>query len=356
MEKTKLELCMEAFPQTDIWMDSFSVRDHEYAVAHRCKGITTSPTWVGHMLCDEYEAQTPLLRRMIAENPSADEREIAWKWTLEMGRQRSRCMLPEWEKGDPRRGRFAIQVSVYDYRSAERMLRMAEEVHALGPNMQAKIPCTAAGIAAMEEATYRGVSVMATLCFSADQALAAAEAMERGLARREAEGLETRSINPVCAVLLGMQEDWLRRYADAANRVLDPEAFTFAGEAVAKQVYTLYRQRGFRTRVLVAYYRHHRHWSAFMGGDLIMTIPWKWQRRFEACDVPIADNIGVPVPGRFMDQLMRLEPFAQAMTPGSLCVADFDAFPPVILTLRYFTDVYEKGVLLLRDLMLPEPV
>ena len=57
-----------------------------------------------------------------------------------------------------------------------------------------------------------------------------------------------------------------------------------------------------------------------------------------------------------MDQLMRLEPFAQAMTPGSLSVADFDAFPPVILTLRYFTDVYEKGVLLLRDLMLPEPV
>ena len=43
-------------------------------------------------------------------------------------------------------------------------------------------------------------------------------------------------------------------------------------------------------------------------------------------------------------------------TPGSLCVADFDAFPPVILTLRYFTAVYEKGVLLLRDLMLPEPV
>ena len=84
MEKTKLELCMEAFPQTDIWMDSFSVRDHEYAVAHRCKGITTSPTWVGHMLCDEYEAQTPLLRRMIAEifrtkSPSCRIRSSLWE-------------------------------------------------------------------------------------------------------------------------------------------------------------------------------------------------------------------------------------------------------------------------------------
>ena len=356
MEKTKLELCMEAFPQTDIWMDSFSVRDHEYAVAHHCKGVTTSPTWVGHMLCDEFEEQTPLLERLIAEYPAADEREIAWKWTLEMGRQRRACMLPEWEKGDPRRGRFAIQVSVYDYRSAEKMLRMAEEVQALGPNMQVKIPCTFAGIAAMEEATYRGVSVMATLCFSADQALAAAEAMERGLARREAEGLETGSIYPVCAVLLGMQEDWLKRYADATDRVLDPEAFTFAGEAVAKRVYQLYRQRGLRTRMLVAYYRHHRHWSAFMGGDLVMTIPCKWQRRFGACDVPIANNIDAPVPERYMEQLMRLAPFAQAMMPGSLAARDFDAFPPVILTLRYFTSVYEKGVLLVRDLMLPEPV
>ena len=125
---------------------------------------------------------------------------------------------------------------------------------------------------------------------------------------------------------------------------------------MAKRVYQLYRQRGLRTRMLVAYYRHHRHWSAFMGGDLVMTIPCKWQRRFEACDVPIANNIDAPVPERYMEQLMRLAPFAQAMTPGSLAARDFDAFPPVILTLRYFTSVYEKGVLLVRDLMLPEPV
>ena len=41
----------------------------------------------------------------------------------------------------------------------------------------------------MEEATYRGVSVNATVSFSVAQALAAAEAVERGLRRREAEGL-----------------------------------------------------------------------------------------------------------------------------------------------------------------------
>ena len=32
----------------------------------------------------------------------------------------------------------------------------------------------------MEEATFKGISVMATVCFSVDQAVAAAEAIERG--------------------------------------------------------------------------------------------------------------------------------------------------------------------------------
>lgn len=356
MSKTKLELCMESFPQTDIWMDSFSEMHHAYALEHQCKGITTSPTWVGHMLCDEFEEQKIALQQFIDANPDLNEREIAWKWTLEVGRQRSKCMLPLWEEGKPKKGRFSIQLSIYEYRNAERMLKMAEEVNSLGPNMQVKIPANKAGIAVMEEATAQGISVMATLCYSVDQAVAAAEAIERGIQRRIQAGLSTESLNPVCAVLLGMQEDWLHNYADAKGIILDPEAFTYAGEAVCKQIYKVYQARKYHTRVLTAYYRHHRHWSAFMGGDIIMTIPYKWQKRFEMCDVPIENNMGKPVPEKFLQQLNKLPPFVQAITEGSLTNEMFDTFPPVILTIRYFTEVYEKGVLLIRELMLPKTI
>lgn len=356
MTESKLEQCMAAFPQTDIWMDSFSPEDHAYALAHGCKGITTSPTWVGHMLEDEFDAARPELERFIAERPTLDERALAWQWTLEMGRRRSRCMLPLWEKGDPQQGRFAMQVSIFDYRDTDAMVRMAREVHGCGPNLQVKIPCTRAGIAAMEEATFEGISVMATLCYSLDQALAADDAIRRGLDRRAAAGLDKRGIYPVCAVLLGMQEDWLRSYADAHGLAPDPAAFLYAGEAVCKAVYRAYRARGSVTRVLVAYYRHRRHWSAFMGGDIVMTIPCKWQRRFEHCDEPIRNNMDDPVPARFLDQLNRLAPFVQATTEGSLAPDDFDTFPPVVLTLRYFMEVYERGVLRIRELMLPKPL
>jgi len=39
-----------------------------------------------------------------------------------------------------------------------------------------------------------------------------------------------------------------------------------------KKAYELYRQKGFRTRLLAAAYRHHMHWSELIGGDLSMTI------------------------------------------------------------------------------------
>ena len=58
----------------------------------------------------------------------------------------------------------------------------------LAPNMIVKIAATHAGIVAIEEATYRGISINATVSFTLPQAIAVAEAVERGLKRREAEG------------------------------------------------------------------------------------------------------------------------------------------------------------------------
>ena len=337
MEKTKLEICAETFPQTDIWMDSFSVRDHEYAVAHRCKGVTTSPTWVGHMLCDEYEAQTPLLRRMIAENPAADEREIAWKWTLEMGRQRSGCMLPEWEKGDPRRGRFrhpgvGIRLSQ----------RGKDAAHGGGG------PRAGAEHAGEDPLHRRRHRRHGGGHLSRRQRHGHALLQRRpGARRRRGHGARPR---PPRGGGAGdaLHQPRVRRAARHAGGLAHaamptpqtacstPRRSPSPARPWPSSVYTLYRQRGLRTRMLVAYYRHHRHWSAFMGGDLMMTIPCKWQRRFEACDVPIADNIGAPVPGRFHGAADAPCALCAGHDPRQPRAADFDAFPPVILTLRYF--------------------
>ena len=42
----------------------------------------------------------------------------------------------------------------------------------------------------------------------ADQAIAAADAIERGLRRRDAEGLDTQRMGPVVTLMMGRVEDW----------------------------------------------------------------------------------------------------------------------------------------------------
>ena len=51
-------------------------------------------------------------------------------------------------------------------------MAQAVEFDALAPNIIVKIPATENGIAAMEEATYRGVSINATVSFTVPQAVA----------------------------------------------------------------------------------------------------------------------------------------------------------------------------------------
>lgn len=355
--KSKLIEVKEKYPQTEIWMDSFHVDDHIYGLTQKITGVTTSPTWISRMMLNEpFDNHKRVIERLYKELPQANEQELTWKWVLEMGKERSKVMLPLWKDGKPKIGRYSVQVSIFEYNNKDRMVKMAEEINACGENMQVKIPATKEGIAAMEEATFRGVSVMATVCFSVDQAIAVAEAFERALKRRLDNGLSNENLYPICAVLLGGQDDWLRQYADSNNIMIHPDALNWGSVAIAKKVYKIYKERGYKTRMLVAYYRQQLHYSEFIGGDVIMTIPSKWQKRFENFDLEIKDYMSIPVDDYKLAELKKLEPFNLAYNEGSLTIDDYNTFPPVVLIIRYFLEEYQKAVVKVRDVMLANPL
>ena len=72
-----------------------------------------------------------------------------------------------------------IFVNVLTNRDADAIVRQAVHFAGLAPNIIVKIPATRVGIEAMEEATYRGVSINATVSFTAPQAVAVAEAVRK---------------------------------------------------------------------------------------------------------------------------------------------------------------------------------
>ena len=57
-------------------------------------------------------------------------------------------------------------------------------------------------------------------------------------------------------------------YIEKENIAIDPGYAEWAGVAVLKKAYRLFRERGYRTRLLSAAFRNHMHWSEFIGGDL----------------------------------------------------------------------------------------
>ena len=68
-----------------------------------------------------------------------------------------------------------------------------------------------------------------------------------------------------------------RRLDEGARRArrlaIDPDALDWAGIAAFKRADGIYRERGYRTRLLAAAYRHRLHWTELVGGDVILTMP-----------------------------------------------------------------------------------
>jgi transaldolase len=341
---------------TDYWNDSCSIEELTYAIANGAVGATSNPTIVGEVLGKEMERWRPRIVELAQANATWTEDEVTWALIEEMAANASKLLLPVFEREHGRKGRLSIQTSPKLYRDPERLVEQSVRFHGLSPNMQVKLPATRAGIAAIEETTARGVSINATVSFTVPQALAVGAAVERGLERRAAAGEDIESMSPVCTIMVGRLDDWLEIAAGKSGALLTPGHVNWAGIACVKRAYAIYQERGYRTRVLAAAYRNHRHWSELQGGDIILTIPSKWQKLFNASDIEVAPRFDEPVPAEAIDELERLVPdFSRAYEPDGMTVEEFDGFGATVRTLRSFIASYEELVATVRDVILPRP-
>jgi transaldolase len=293
---------------------------------------------------------------LIREFPASTEDEIAWQLVREVSVQAAALLKPIFDQQRGRNGRLSIQTDPRLFRDAEAMVKQSVDFDRLASNMIVKLPATQAGILAIEEATYQGISINATVCFTVPQCVAVAEAVERGLKRREKDGKEIATMGPVCTIMVGRLDDWLKVLMERSNLTIDPCVLEWAGVAVFKKAYQLFRERGYRLRLLSAAFRNHMHWSALIGGDVVISPPYSWQVRFNASDIEIRPRIDEPVPGGVVDVLLKTFPdFCRAYNEDGLTPAEFDSFGPTVRTLRQFIAACHDLDGLVRDFLLPNP-
>jgi transaldolase len=341
---------------TCLWNDSAALDDLTYSIQHGAVGATCNPVIVLDVLKQEMPLWKPRIEALISARPAATEREIAWALVEEISATRAALLLPVFEAQKGRNGRLSIQTDPILYRNTQALILQALHFSTLAPNIIVKIPATSAGIAAMEEVTYQGVSINATVSFSLPQCVAVAEAVERGLQRREQQGLDIAAIGPVCTIMVGRLDDWLKVQSEKHSISTDPGYLEWAGVAVFKKTYQLFQDRGYRIRLLSAAFRNHMHWSELIGGDVIISPPCKWQKRFNASDVTVQNRIAQPVDPRILSELSKKFPdFVRAYSPNGISIQDFDTFGPTVRTLRQFIEACHELESQIRDIMLPNP-
>ncbi len=348
----KLHETASKYPITDIWMDSCGEVELEYGLERGIVGATSNPIIVLGVIKNELATWEPRIKELVKEMPEATEDEIAWELIYEMGALRSKKLMPIYEKYNGLKGRLSIQTNAKYYRSVEKMLEQAKKIDSLGPNMQVKMPASAAGIKAMEEATYNNISINATISFTVAQAVAVAEAVERGIARRKAEGLDCSKLAPVCTLMIGRTDDWMKKYVAETGLVVDPESLEWAGVAVIKEAYRIYKERGYTTRLLSAANRNHYHWSELIGGDLAQTINYSWYKRLNSSDIEVKSRIDEPVCEKYMAQLNKISEFHKSFDEKALKEEEFVTYGEFRSTLATFIAGYDDLCKLIRGFMI----
>ena len=196
-------------------------------------GLTSNPTIFDHAFnsTDAYDAG---IAEAVARG--LDEEETFFELALEDLRVAADLFWPIWERTHGVDGWVSLEVSPRIAYDPESTIRAAVDLHekADRPNLFIKIPATAEGISAIEEAIFAGVPVNVTLLFSREQYLAAADAYLRGIERRVDAGLDP-FVGSVASVFVSR---W-----DTAHESTDrpDELHNQLGIAMAKRTYKAYR-------------------------------------------------------------------------------------------------------------------
>ena len=215
MNKSLMQLTTET--PTGFWNDSCDVDELREALEHCAVGATSNPVIVAAIAKKFPQVWNPVIDRIIMNRPTATEDDIAWELTAEVVRKGADLLLPVYKKSGGLSGRQSLQVNPKYFRDAEAMVAQAEELNRVAQNVAVKIPVVAAGLRALEDATARGIVVTPTVCFSVAQAVAAAEAIERGFDRAKASGRDIRSMRPNVAIMVGRLDDHLKRVMNKAH-------------------------------------------------------------------------------------------------------------------------------------------
>ena len=144
--------------------------------------------------------------------------------------------------------------------------------------------------------------------------------------------------------MVGRLDDHLRDVVKEQGLSVDPQLLNWAGVAVGKRAYKIFRERGYESKLLIAALRGNYHIEQFVGADLVISMPPANEQAYgEAVGhkfpAPLIDE---PVPAAAIDELSeRFVDFRRAYAPDGMAPDEFDSFGPTVKTIDQFSQNWE---------------
>ncbi|MDR0450720.1 MAG: transaldolase family protein [Treponema sp.] len=314
----------------------------EAAMAQGAIGLTINPPLSYEALTTDGSFYEGRLARIDRDLP---DDEYAFQALCLVAARFSKKFMPLHQARGGIYGCVRAQVAPNLRADAKGMLDYGERLAAIGGNIMVKIPGSAAGIWALEELAARGIPTNPTVVVTVSQAVAAAEAFERGRERALKAGMPEPWSS--CAVVMGRLQDYLSALNQERNLGLPAEDLERAVLAVVKRVYRIFKERGYRSWVMPAAFRTPLQVEQLAGGEFCETIHPKIQealaeadkagrlRRQVFADAPVDEDALKRVSAKIPE-------FAPAYEPQGLKAEQFDRYGALVMTLDGFDQGWRK--------------
>ncbi|GAB4503575.1 MAG: hypothetical protein Fur0043_05670 [Anaerolineales bacterium] len=314
------------------------------------RGCTTNPplSW------QAIQADLPFWEAWVDEarriHPGLALHELVWLTYKEVVRRGAEMYLPIYEASRGRFGWISGQLDPRLFTETEKMVRDAEELSALGPNVMVKVPASMQGIEVVKILTSKGISTNTTICFTLPQILASANAAMEGMRIAEQNKVDLSRWRAVITMMIGRltENEALDVQAARKNIHLSWQDKHWFGIAVFRRAYRILTENGYASKMLACSMRpgplvagKMRFWDMqkLAGGDIVYTCPpYVLEPLFTfGDDLLFEREIEDEVPPEVLDKLMQIPYCLQAYDPNGLALEQFNEHPSTISTVAAFS-------------------
>jgi len=317
------------------------------------RGVTTNPPLSLQAIRADEPAWQEIVNGFIKENKGIDTESLFWMMYKEVVKRGSEMYLPLFEKSGYKEGYLSGQVDPRSVFDQDAMLRQAEELASLNPNVMIKVPGSKEGYEIIEHLTAKGISTNNTLTFVLPQLMDCANSVKRGLEKAKADNVDLSKWRSVITHMESRYGDLggLRDFGKEKGIELTEADVRLAELAIFKKAYKLLKERNLPSKMLSCSLRigpiidgavRLWHLEEKAGANIVMTCPPGFIEQLYDFPKPESlvfekDKILEDIPSHVMDKLLKIPYFERAYSEDGYSRDEYNTHPALVQTAEQFS-------------------